>query len=423
MKIAMISEHANPQAVLGGVDAGGQNVHVDALATALVARGHRVTVHTRREDPDQPVRTRCPGGYDVELVTAGPTEPVPKDDLWQWMPEFARQLAIRWRESPVDIAHAHFWMSGAAACGANDLLARKVPVVQTFHALGSVKRRHQGERDTSPPGRIDVERTLCRRVDHIIATCSDELAELVELGADPERVSIVPCGVDIERFAPSAATPAAQLRLLTVARLVERKGIGDVIAALHQLDDAVLTVVGGPTAAALIADPEAQRLAALARRLDCLDRVHFTGGLSRDAMPELFASSDVVVAAPWYEPFGIVPLEAMASGRPVVGTKVGGLLDTVTPGVTGELVPTHRPDLIADAVRRLTPKRREAYGQAGARRARDIYSWPAVAAQTETALRKVIDAAHHRAVTTSGAWTWTPPTPDQPSISTSSQAR
>lgn len=419
MRIAMISEHANPQAVLGGVDAGGQNVHVDALAAALVARGHRVTVYTRREDPDQPTRSRCPGGYDVELVTAGPPESVAKDELWQWMPDFAPQLAARWSESPVDVAHAHFWMSGTAACGANALLRRPVPVVQTFHALGSVKRRHQGARDTSPPERIDVERTLCRSVDHIIATCSDEVAELVELGADPERVSIVPCGVDIERFTPTPARPSAQLRLLSVARLVERKGIGDVLAALALLDDAVLTVVGGPSAAALIADPEAQRLAALARDLGCIDRVHFTGGVARDEMPGLFADCDVVVAAPWYEPFGIVPLEAMASGRPVVGTRVGGLLDTVLPGQTGELVPAHRPDLIARAVRRLTPARRAAYGHAGVARARETYSWSAVAEQTEAALRTVIGRTH----TTSGEWTWTPRTSDQPSISTSSRGR
>src|SRR5829696_8876597 len=172
MRIAMVSEHANPLALLGGADAGGQNVHVGALSAQLAARGHDVTVYTRWTAPDVPQCVRTPDGYVVEHVPVGPPEDVPKDDLLQHMPAFARYLEARWREQPVDLVHAHFWMSGVAATRAAGHVG--VPVVQTFHALGTVKRRQQGDRDTSPPERLGLERRLCRRVNHVVATCTDE---------------------------------------------------------------------------------------------------------------------------------------------------------------------------------------------------------------------------------------------------------
>ncbi|MFS0884859.1 glycosyltransferase [Aeromicrobium sp. 179-A 4D2 NHS] len=389
MKIAMVSEHANPLAVVGSVDAGGQNVHVDALATGLVARGHEVTVFTRRDSPGAPERVVGPGGYVVHHVTAGPPADVPKDDLWRHMPEFSARLADLWRRGGFDIAHAHFWMSGWATRAA----ARRVgiPWAMTFHALGSVKRRHQAERDTSPPGRIEVERGLCATADLVIATCRDEVRELTELGMARSRARIIPCGVDVEHF--TAVPPEAPGgRLLAVGRLVERKGLGDTLRALARVPDATLTIAGGPTPDALPLDPEYRRLRAIARGAGCLDRVRFLGAVARDRLPGVIAAADVVVVAPWYEPFGIVPLEAMACGRPVVGTAVGGLLDTVVPGRTGELVPPRDPDALAAALDGLLadPARLRRYGAAGARRARSLYTWGHVAAATETALQSLL---------------------------------
>ncbi len=182
MRIAMVSEHASPLAALGGVDAGGQNVHVAALAQAVARRGAQVVVHTRRDDPDLPARVQMAPGVVVHHVDAGPPYPVPKDDLPPYMDAFAADLSRVWRRWRPDVAHAHFWMSGMAAVDAGRPLG--IPVVQTFHALGVVKRRHQGERDTSPPQRREVERRLLAEVDRVVATCTDEVFELVRLGAD-----------------------------------------------------------------------------------------------------------------------------------------------------------------------------------------------------------------------------------------------
>ena len=148
MRIAMVSEHASPLAVLGGVDAGGQNVHVAALATEMARRGREVVVHTRRDDPALPERVALAPGVVVDHVAPGPPGELPKDELLPTCAAFAAALASAWRDDPPDVVHAHFWMSGHAAL----LAAREIPipVVHTFHALGVVKRRYQGDADTSP---------------------------------------------------------------------------------------------------------------------------------------------------------------------------------------------------------------------------------------------------------------------------------
>jgi len=396
MRIALVSEHANPLAAIGGVDAGGQNVHVAALAAGLAAREHDVTVFSRRDSASAPVRVTAPEGYVVEHVPAGPPTDVPKDELLPHMPAFADHLRDLVAGERFDLVHAHFWMSGLASVDA--ARGSGVPVLQTFHALGTVKKRNQGPRDTSPSARIALERRLCRSVDHVIATCSDEVSELRALGLRPGRESVIPCGVDTDAFRPTPATRTDHHRLLVIGRLVERKGVGNVIEALAQLPGVELMVAGGPAADRLDADPEVRRLRDVAARLGVADRVRFLGSVDRADVPRVMCSADVVVAVPWYEPFGIVPVEAMACGRPVVGSAVGGLLDTVLPGVTGELVPPRRPDLLAPVLRDLLADRdrREAYGWAGRARAVQTYQWRQVVAATEDVYASVVETAMPR---------------------------
>jgi glycosyltransferase involved in cell wall biosynthesis len=334
MKIAMVSEHASPLAVLGGVDAGGQNVHVAALSAALARRGHEVTVYTRRDDPELPERVDTPQGYRVVHVPAGPAEPLPKDELLAHMGPFARYLDEQWAADRPDVAHAHFWMSGLAT----QLAARHLdlPAVQTFHALGVVKRRHQGVQDTSPKDRLKLEAMVARTATWVAATCTDEVFELMRLGRSRARMSVVPCGVDLDVFTPDGprAEKGAKHRIVSVGRFVPRKGFDVVVRAMPAISDAELVIVGGPDPAVLDADPEARRLRELAVELGVDDRVHFLGAVAREDMPSLLRSADVVACTPWYEPFGIVPLEAMACGIPVVASAVGGMLDTVVHDVT-----------------------------------------------------------------------------------------
>jgi D-inositol-3-phosphate glycosyltransferase len=385
MRIAMVSEHASPLAALGGADAGGQNVHVAALAEAMARRGAEVVVHTRRDDPGLAERVQLESGVVVHHVDAGPPCAIPKDELLPHMDAFAAELVRAWRTDRPDVVHAHFWMSGHASLMA--IREHPVPLVQTFHALGVVKRRYQGEYDTSPEERFAIERDIVRRADEIVATCTDEVFELVRLGAGRSKLTVVPCGVDLELFAPDGPRRrrrAGMKRILCVGRLVQRKGIGNVIEALAELPDTELLVAGGPPRDELDGDPEAHRLRAVAERCGVADRLELCGRVSRADLPALMRSADAVVCAPWYEPFGIVPLEAMACGVPVVASAVGGMIDTVVDGVTGLHVPPRDPERLAAVLRGLLddPDRRAAFGRAGVRRARRLYDWERVATPT-----------------------------------------
>ena len=381
----MVSDHASPLAVLGGVDAGGQNVHVAALARQFGRMGCEVLVSTRRDDPSLPRWSALAPGVAVHHVDAGPPYPIPKDDLLPHMDAFAADLTRVWHRWRPDVVHAHFWMSGLAALQAARPMG--IPVVQTFHALGVVKRRHQGDRDTSPPERQAVERRLVADVDRVVATCTDELFELVRLGADVDRVKVVPCGVDLGHFCPGGPaepnTPGLA-RLVVVSRLVERKGVGNVVTALASVPGAELVVAGGPAARDLIHDDQARRLMQLADDAGVADRVRLRGRVERADLPALLRSADAVLCVPWYEPFGIVALEAMACGVPVVASAVGGLVDTVVDGVTGVHVPPRSPDRLAAALNCLLEDGavRRRLGTAGARRARRRYGWNRVAQST-----------------------------------------
>lgn len=395
LAIAMVSEHASPLAALGDVDAGGQNVHVAMLATALAARGHQITVYTRRDDPGLPRQVPLTPGVTVEHLPAGPALPLPKDELFAYLDELTAHLRQALKRRPADLLHSHFWMSGLAALAAGGPL--NIPVVHTFHALGAVKRRWQGEADTSPAVRIPAERELARSVHGIIATCRDEVHELANLGVPDVpagRIQVVPSGVDTHSFQPTGPTVARGRlrRLITVGRLVPRKGIDDLLTALVDIPQTELVVLGGPPPRRLAADPVAGAIVDRATQLGVADRVRMVGRANRAAVAGWIRSSDLVVCAPWYEPFGIVPLEAMACGVPVIGTAVGGLLDTVVDGQTGVLVPPRRPDRLAAAIVALLddPHRRMAMGRAGRARAVANYDWQQVAARTENGYRHLL---------------------------------
>ncbi|MHB1535736.1 MAG: glycosyltransferase [Acidimicrobiales bacterium] len=394
MKLAMVSEHASPLAALGGADAGGQNVHVGALAEELVRQGHTVVVHTRRDHPDLRARVRTAAGVVVHHVDAGPPLPIPKDQLRPWMEDFGRVLQSEWEKDRPDVVHAHFWMSGLAALQAARPLG--LPAVQTFHALGAVKRRHQGPADTSPADRLAVEELLITHMDQIVATCSDEADELVGLGADPEQVRIIPCGVDLSLFQPGGARqPPRSLphRLVVIGRLVERKGVADVIESLTWLPGTELLVAGGPPAAGLDGDADVRRLRKVADHHGVSGRVRFLGQVSRHQLPAVIRSADAVVSVPAYEPFGMVALEAMACGVPVVVSAVGGLRESVVDGRTGLHVPPGRPRLLAEVLGRLLddPPLVSGLGSAGVRRARSRFGWGGIARATAGLYQEVQD--------------------------------
>ncbi len=403
-RIDLVSEHASPLALVGGTDAGGQNVHVASLACALARLGADVVVHTRRDDPSLAEVVPFVPGVRIHHVDAGPAVPLPKDELLPYMDDFADELSSRWLVDRPDIVHAHFWMSGYAAVTAAEPL--EIPTMLTYHALGREKRREQGLRDSSPPERLEIEEWLARSVDHVVATTAAERSTVIEMGARPDSISVVPCGVDLDHFRPTGTRwppPAKRFRVVCVGRLVPRKGLTEVVRAVAQLPATELVVIGGPPDMMLTEDPHAAAVRDLAAELGVEERVHLLGAIGRRDIPAILRSASAVCCAPWYEPFGLVALEAMACGVPVVASDVGGLAETVVDGVTGLLVPPRDPDAIAGAVRRLMDDAPTAARmRAAALRRSRRYGWPEIAARTLRVMDEVQQVSADRHVGTGG---------------------
>jgi len=409
MRIAMISEHASPLAVIGGVDSGGQNIYVAHMARCLVELGHEVDVFTRCDDAALPPVVEMAPGLHVVHVTAGPERFVPKEELLGHMPEFAR-FCISWmRVVPrYDVVHANFFMSGFVGLRLQE--AFDLPLVTTFHALGLVRREHQGDADAFPPARIGIERLLAAHSDRVVAECPQDHQDLVRLyDADARRIAMVPCGFDPGEFAPmpraqaraALGIPDDEFMVLQLGRMVPRKGIETVVRAMaHAGCEAMrLHVVGGDcTPADPARTPEIGRLMAVARDCGVGDRVVFEGRRPRDELHRWYGAADVFVTTPWYEPFGITPLEAMACARPVVGSAVGGVRYTVVDGSTGLLVPPKDERALARALARLRaePARARAMGEAGLQRVRAEFTWARVAASLAGVFEDAVRARARR---------------------------
>ncbi|NEC08672.1 glycosyltransferase [Streptomyces sp. SID7909] len=394
-RIALVSAHTGPLPQPDGPDLDGQSVYVAQLAACLAGRGHDVTLYTRRDRPDRPTLVRTASGVKVVHVPAGPPVPVPKDELLTWMPEFGAYLARIWRLNRPDVVHAHFWTSGTAALtGAR---GAGIPVVQTFHTLGTTERRHRGGEDAGPPERADIETRIAREVHRTLATSADEMNELLALGVPRARITVVPCGVDTGHYAPvplADRPTGAAFRLLSVGRLDPRQGFDRAVEALAAIPGAELLIAGGPDAQLLFADPEAERLRKAAARHGVAERVRLLGHVPRALMPHLMSSADLLLSLPRHAPSALVPIEAMACGTPVVATAVGGQMDAVVDGVTGTLVPPADDEThdLAATIRGLLgdPARLARYGAAARTHALARFSWDEV---TDAVCRVYADLA------------------------------
>jgi glycosyltransferase involved in cell wall biosynthesis len=409
LRIALISDHASPLAALGGTDCGGQNVYVSQIARALASHGHQVDVFTRRDDPALPLVVNACDGVRVIHVPAGPAATVRKEEMLPHMAEFSA-FTTGWcacDDRGYDIAHANFWMSGMVALELKERLG--IPFVITFHALGRVRRLYQGAADGFPEERFEIEERIVDGADRVIAECPQDEQDLVTLyEADPRRISMIPCGVDLTSFRPVPRRRARSIVgvhqrehvVLQLGRLVRRKGIDNAIRGIARLHDrhdvrATLIIVGGDSDAPdPVRTPEIGRLMAVAKCEGVADRVRFVGRRGRDSLRYYYSAADVFVTTPWYEPFGLTPLESMACGTPVIGSDVGGIRYTVCDGHTGYLVPPNDPEALAERLaRELTdPRHRHVLASEGLRRAREHFSWPGVACSVEGLYREVLDA-------------------------------
>jgi glycosyltransferase involved in cell wall biosynthesis len=363
------------------VDADEWNTHIADLSTALSGHGHEVTLYLRR-GPAAHVRHRTgPGGFHVVQVPVGPTTRLRKADLVAHLDEFAAFLDEEWGARPPDVAHLHSWMSGFAVSA-----GREIPLVQAYHGLGVVES--QSRRATAST-RTDLERLVGLAAQRVVAASGEEVSDLVRLGVDRSRISLVPCAVDSDRFRPDGRPERSgrRGRLLAIGDLVPHSGFHTAISALAQVPDADLVIAGRSGHVNPREDPEVRRLVQHARRLGVARRVSLVDPVDYARMPAVLRSADVVVCPQWHEPLGATALQAMACGVPVVASAVGALSDFVVDDVTGVLVPPRDPRALGTELRELLADRTrcQMYAIAGADRARARYSWDRVAAETAAA--------------------------------------
>jgi len=401
-RIAILSYHTSPLAPLGGRETGGLNVYVRELARELAERGHQVDVFTRRADADAPETVPLSDAGHARLVhvAAGPKRYVAKEELAAYLDAFeAGIFAFAEREGlGYDVIHSHYWLSGVAG---ERLKARfRVPHVAMFHTLGEVKNRSRIS-ELEPEPRIEAERGIAREADRVVVASRDEQQLLVRLyGAEAGRITVVPCGVNLELFQPIAMDDARRqlgLRdddriLLFVGRIEPLKGVDILLGAAAQLEatsDCFVIVVGCESSAK---DGEMAHLRSLASQLGIAERVSFLGAVDHERLPLFYSAADVCVVPSFYESFGLVALEAMACGTPVVASRVGGLAGTVRDGETGYLIPWRCPEPFAERLELLlgNEELRRAMGQS-AREAVGRYRWGNVAEAVVSIYRELIE--------------------------------
>jgi D-inositol-3-phosphate glycosyltransferase len=399
-RIAMISVHTGPLDTLGGKEAGGMNVYVRELVRAFGSIGVAADVFTRSQDSSTP-RVRPLGNLGrVVALPAGPERPYDKNRVFDHLPEFVDGV-LEWARSHdahYDLLHGHYWLSGVAAEALRD--EWRIPFVQMFHTLGELKNRvAQSSAELEPAFRIEQERRVIRTADRMIAATTLERDQMqAYYGADPMRVSVVPPGVNLEQFRP---LPCAEARahigvpmdhrmVLFVGRIQPIKGIDTLIRAMALLwqrypdmrEGACVCIIGGDPGSQDGADVggEMSRLKALREDLGVSNLVTFLGSKDQNTLVYYYSAAAVVVIPSRYESFGMVALEAMACGAPIIASDVGGLSFSVSEGFNGYLVPEGDAEALAHKIRLVLEQdslRRQLSQQAS--RWVQRYAWPNIA--------------------------------------------
>lgn len=413
LRVAMISYHTCPLATLGGKDTGGMNVYVRELTRHLGENGIHVDVFTRSQDEHVPHILHDLGyGNRVVHVAAGPEYPLPKQELATYLPDFVRGIQdfAAAKKEEYNLIHSHYWMSGIA--GGILKSSWDSPLIHMFHTLGLMKNRvARSETEIEGQYRIDGERKVLAGADRIVVATIAEKAQLEFLyRADPRKLSTIPPGVDVSRFYPIPADeakaaveiPPCQHMLLYVGRIEPLKGLETLIRAIANLkaSDALdqfpfcLTIIGGdPDAGPEMISSEMARIKNLCQELGLADLVIFLGKQDQDQLAYYYSAADIVIMPSHYESFGMVALEAMACGTPVVASQVGGLGFLVQDGITGFVVPDGEPDALSERLYRLIcePDLRQRMGDQACEFAQ-AYSWQNITSQIITLYGQVLSS-------------------------------
>ncbi len=415
MNIAMISYHTCPLATLGGKDTGGMNVYVRDLTRALGARGVHVDVFTRSQDEHVPHVLHDLGyGNRVVHVPAGPEHPLPKRELADHIPQFVTGVDAFAEEKGIryDVIHSHYWMSGIAAAALSDLWD-KTPILHMFHTLGEMKNRiARSDDEKEGDYRLKGERIVLSRADRIIVATNAEKAQLQWLyKGDLNKMEVIPPGVDISHFYPIPKDEARlfiglsreQRMVLFVGRIEPLKGVDTLIRAMSDLKlpgkhPVYLAVIGGePDAEPEDMTAEMTRLQNLCDNLGMEQTVIFLGKRAQDSLPYYYSAAEVLVMPSFYESFGMVALEAMACGTPVIASQVGGLAFLVKDGETGFHVPEGEPSVLSEKLKLLLMNHelRDRMGKTAEMYAQG-YRWEKIAGQIEDVYRILLGGSSGR---------------------------
>ncbi|HNO93626.1 MAG TPA: glycosyltransferase [Anaerolineales bacterium] len=416
MRIAMISYHTCPLATLGGKDTGGMNVYVRDLTRELGRQGIHVDVFTRSQDEHVPhVIHELGYGNRVVHIPAGPEEPRSKSDIAKYIPEFVDGIRKFAEDKGIayDVIHSHYWMSGLAAEQLSDAWGG-TPIVHMFHTLGEMKNRvARSEDEKAGEDRLNGERQVLRRANRIVVATLAELTQLRFLyRADAEKMTVIPPGVDTEHFYPIPSDEAKQFiglqpenrMILFVGRIEPLKGVDTLIKAMSCLGidtpnkerPVHLAIIGGePDASPKDMSEEMTRLQKICDDLCMGGMVVFLGKRAQDTLPYYYSAAETLVMPSLYESFGMVALEAMACGTPVIASEVGGLGYLVQDGVTGYTVPDSAPEALCEKLSILLGNSdlRNEMGMKAAEYATD-YAWEKIAAGIINVYEEV-STVHH----------------------------
>jgi D-inositol-3-phosphate glycosyltransferase len=392
-RVASISVHTSPLATLGGKDAGGMNVYIRELSCHLARLGLPVDIFTRRTNVESPETVSICDGVNLVNITAGPAAPVDKNEIFQYLPEFAAQTAIYSVKQGVryDVVHAHYWLSGWAA----QLLKRywDTPFVQMFHTTAEMKNAVSSSNHQETTKRAHTERLLVDLCDSLIAANPDERAHLIwHQHSRSNKVCTIPPGVDLELFRPlDRCDSRRRLGIAEDEKIVLFVGRIDPIKGIDTLLDAAALLADGETSPTFVMvggdfgddgasiGPLADVAEAAAQR-GLSNSFRFLGSQPQDQLPIFYSAADVVAVPSLYESFGLVAVEAMACGAPVVASRSGGLRFTVEDGLNGFLVPVGDCQRLARLIGRVLadePLRRRL--SIGALNSADRFAWPSVA--------------------------------------------
>jgi D-inositol-3-phosphate glycosyltransferase len=398
LKIAILSAHSCPVGDLGAKDTGGMSVYIRELARELGEKGHSIDVYTRVHDPADPRIEDLAEGARLIHIRAGKEAKMQKMAVYFALPEFAFNLENFWQDNGLqyDIVFSHYWLS--ALVGKYLQQKWQIPYITMFHTLGAVKNAI-GIGEGEPALRIVSEKDTVRDCQRIIVATEKEKDDLIRFySATPEKVGVVPCGVNMNLFKPVDKMSARQKLgltdekiLLFVGRIDPLKGIDRLLKAMPLLknhESLRLVVVGGDENSRA----ELEELQKLSVELNIRDSVTFQGLIKQDQLPYFYSAADVCIVPSYYESFGLVPLESLACGTPVVATDVGDLKNIIRQGETGYIVADNSPERLAESISSLLSRpSRDIESVLPIRASVNKWDWANIAEKVVGEMRMVLD--------------------------------